>query len=165
MSINSHLSTCVGTQSPKYLEMAQGHISLSPAASPWWARPPSKTLAEFSHGSLDTSALSCCLPRLSTSLVAEHSSCTRPSSAATAVARSMVSSTFGETLLFSLFVCPSCSMKCLNHVLLLRAASCQHHASRGSSGGKVGQLGFAPYVDDVCDVEMMIDWCVSFAAI
>jgi hypothetical protein len=29
MSINSHLSTCVGTQSPKYLEMAQGHISLS----------------------------------------------------------------------------------------------------------------------------------------
>jgi transposase InsO family protein len=30
MSINSHLSTCVGTQSPKYLEMAQGHISLSP---------------------------------------------------------------------------------------------------------------------------------------
>jgi hypothetical protein len=26
MSINSHLSTCVGTQSPKYLEMAQGHI-------------------------------------------------------------------------------------------------------------------------------------------
>jgi hypothetical protein len=29
MSINSHLSTCVGTQSPKYLVMAQGHISLS----------------------------------------------------------------------------------------------------------------------------------------
>jgi hypothetical protein len=29
VSINSHLSTCVGTQSPKYLEMAQGHISLS----------------------------------------------------------------------------------------------------------------------------------------
>jgi hypothetical protein len=29
MSISSHLSTCVGTQSPKYLEMAQGHISLS----------------------------------------------------------------------------------------------------------------------------------------
>jgi hypothetical protein len=29
MGINSHLSTCVGTQSPKYLEMAQGHISLS----------------------------------------------------------------------------------------------------------------------------------------
>jgi hypothetical protein len=23
------MSTCVGTQSPKYLEMAQGHISLS----------------------------------------------------------------------------------------------------------------------------------------
>jgi hypothetical protein len=29
MSVNSHLSTCVGTQSPKYLEMAQRHISLS----------------------------------------------------------------------------------------------------------------------------------------
>jgi hypothetical protein len=29
MGINSYLSTCVGTQSPKYLEMAQGHISLS----------------------------------------------------------------------------------------------------------------------------------------
>jgi hypothetical protein len=27
--MDSHLSTCVGTQSPKYLEMAQGHISLS----------------------------------------------------------------------------------------------------------------------------------------
>ncbi|NP_001142688.1 uncharacterized protein LOC100274989 [Zea mays] len=36
MGINSHLSTCVGTQSPKYLEMAQRHISLSvgPAARP-----------------------------------------------------------------------------------------------------------------------------------
>jgi hypothetical protein len=32
MSINSHLSTCVGTQSPKNLEMAQGHISLSEAS-------------------------------------------------------------------------------------------------------------------------------------
>jgi hypothetical protein len=31
MGIDSHLSTCVGTQSPKYLEMAQGHISLSAA--------------------------------------------------------------------------------------------------------------------------------------
>jgi hypothetical protein len=31
MGIDSHLSTCVGTQSPKYLEMAQGHISLSGA--------------------------------------------------------------------------------------------------------------------------------------
>jgi hypothetical protein len=29
MGIDSHLSTYVGTQSPKYLEMAQGHISLS----------------------------------------------------------------------------------------------------------------------------------------
>ena len=29
MGIDSHLSTCVGTQSPKYLEMTQGHISLS----------------------------------------------------------------------------------------------------------------------------------------
>jgi hypothetical protein len=32
MGINSHLSTCVCTQSPKYLEMAQGHISLSAGA-------------------------------------------------------------------------------------------------------------------------------------
>jgi hypothetical protein len=31
MYINSQLSTCVGTQSPKYIEMAQGHISLSKA--------------------------------------------------------------------------------------------------------------------------------------
>jgi hypothetical protein len=30
MGIDLHLSTCVDTQSPKYLEMAQGHISLSP---------------------------------------------------------------------------------------------------------------------------------------
>jgi uncharacterized beta-barrel protein YwiB (DUF1934 family) len=30
MGIDSHLSTCVDTQSPKHLEMAQGHISLSP---------------------------------------------------------------------------------------------------------------------------------------
>jgi hypothetical protein len=29
MSIDLHLSTCVDTQSPKYLEMAQRHISLS----------------------------------------------------------------------------------------------------------------------------------------
>jgi hypothetical protein len=29
MGIDSHLSTCVDTQSPKHLEMAQGHISLS----------------------------------------------------------------------------------------------------------------------------------------
>jgi hypothetical protein len=34
MGIDSHLSTCVGTQSPKYLEMAQGHISLSPPPPP-----------------------------------------------------------------------------------------------------------------------------------
>jgi hypothetical protein len=34
MGINSHLSTCVCTQSPKYLEMAQGHISLSPIGVP-----------------------------------------------------------------------------------------------------------------------------------
>jgi hypothetical protein len=30
MGIDSHLSICVDTQSPKYLELAQGHISLSP---------------------------------------------------------------------------------------------------------------------------------------
>jgi hypothetical protein len=29
MGIDLHLNTCVDTQSPKYLEMAQGHISLS----------------------------------------------------------------------------------------------------------------------------------------
>jgi hypothetical protein len=34
MGMNSHLSTCVDTQSPKYLEMAQGHISLSVSYSP-----------------------------------------------------------------------------------------------------------------------------------
>jgi hypothetical protein len=34
MGIDSHLSTCVGTQSPKYLEMAQGHISLSSPLGP-----------------------------------------------------------------------------------------------------------------------------------
>jgi hypothetical protein len=33
MGIFSHLSTCVCTQSPKYLEMAQGHISLSQGRS------------------------------------------------------------------------------------------------------------------------------------
>jgi hypothetical protein len=31
MGVDSHLNTCVDTQSPKYLEMAQGHISLSGA--------------------------------------------------------------------------------------------------------------------------------------
>jgi hypothetical protein len=31
MGVDSHLNTCVDTQSPKYLEMAQGHISLSVA--------------------------------------------------------------------------------------------------------------------------------------
>jgi hypothetical protein len=38
MGIDSHLNTCVGTQSPKYLEMAQRHISLSPAGwkSEWF---------------------------------------------------------------------------------------------------------------------------------
>jgi hypothetical protein len=42
MGIDSHLSTCVGTQSPKYLEMAQGHISLSHARWPMAeeAKPP-----------------------------------------------------------------------------------------------------------------------------
>jgi hypothetical protein len=34
MYINSQLSTCVGTQSPKYIEMAQGHISLSDTKAP-----------------------------------------------------------------------------------------------------------------------------------
>jgi hypothetical protein len=39
MGIDSHLSTCVGTQSPKYLEMAQGHISLSPTRRAKIVRP------------------------------------------------------------------------------------------------------------------------------
>jgi hypothetical protein len=38
MGIDLHLSTWVGTQSPKYLEMAQGHISLSSGPGPWIAR-------------------------------------------------------------------------------------------------------------------------------
>jgi hypothetical protein len=43
MGIDSHLSTCVDTQSPKYLEMAQGHISLSMAGSKKnkWEKQPS----------------------------------------------------------------------------------------------------------------------------
>jgi hypothetical protein len=47
-----------------------------------------QTLAKFFHGALDASPLSCCLPWLSTSLVAEHGPCVRPSSAATAAAPS-----------------------------------------------------------------------------
>jgi hypothetical protein len=39
MGIDSHLSTCVGTQSPKYLEMAQGHISLSSTRTGRGPRP------------------------------------------------------------------------------------------------------------------------------
>jgi hypothetical protein len=34
------MTTCVGTQSPKYLEMAQGHISLS--TSPAWRCSPAR---------------------------------------------------------------------------------------------------------------------------
>jgi hypothetical protein len=41
MGIFSHLSTCVCTQSPKYLEMAQRHISLSRGHSPACFSPPS----------------------------------------------------------------------------------------------------------------------------
>jgi hypothetical protein len=45
MGIDLHLSTCVDTQSPKYLEMAQVHISLSlllHEACPSWASGESK---------------------------------------------------------------------------------------------------------------------------
>jgi hypothetical protein len=42
MSIFSHLSPCVCTQSPKYLEMAQGHISLSPSRCLPPPQPPSR---------------------------------------------------------------------------------------------------------------------------
>jgi hypothetical protein len=37
MGIDLHLSTCVDTQSPKYLEMAQRHISLSVLTARRWA--------------------------------------------------------------------------------------------------------------------------------
>jgi hypothetical protein len=49
MGIDSHLSPCVDTQSPKYLEMAQGHISLSATRSVKEDQKPSKkqkTLSE-----------------------------------------------------------------------------------------------------------------------
>ena len=56
MGIDSHLSTCVDTQSPKYLEMAQGHISLSPKTSRSYIsslknmpNPKSSTSAKLSH--------------------------------------------------------------------------------------------------------------------
>src|SRR5699024_411119 len=45
MGIDSHLSTCVDTQSPKYLEMAQRHISLSASYRTGWR------LREASEGS------------------------------------------------------------------------------------------------------------------
>jgi hypothetical protein len=75
MGIDSHLSTCVGTQSPKYLEMAQGHISLSGTASrsslpatsssgsarSWWCRRSCLFLAAVGgvqpHGSLHPSTI------------------------------------------------------------------------------------------------------------
>jgi hypothetical protein len=44
------MTTCVGTQSPKYLEMAQGHISLS--ISPFlviYANTTKKQLKEVQH--------------------------------------------------------------------------------------------------------------------
>jgi hypothetical protein len=44
MSISSHLSTCVGTQSPKNLEMAQRHISLSVTPNQNWQTPYLKYL-------------------------------------------------------------------------------------------------------------------------
>jgi hypothetical protein len=52
MSINSLLSTCVGTQSPKYLEMAQEHISLSlncnaDGSVNHWEHSPSVTRTEL----------------------------------------------------------------------------------------------------------------------
>jgi uncharacterized small protein (DUF1192 family) len=48
MGIDSHLSTCVGTQSPKYLEMAQRHISLSGGK---------KLYAIYAHLSLEDKAV------------------------------------------------------------------------------------------------------------
>jgi hypothetical protein len=73
MSINSHLRTCVGTQSLKYLEMAQGHISLSvlPPHRPTFrcpsAWPPSSLLSThlpLRHASQHAPAW--CSTRLST---------------------------------------------------------------------------------------------------
>jgi hypothetical protein len=49
MGIDSHLSTCVGTQSPKYLEMAQGHISLSSSRA---QVPPGVFVQEVSRPSI-----------------------------------------------------------------------------------------------------------------
>jgi hypothetical protein len=61
MGIDSHLSTCVGTQSPKYLEMAQRHISLSgtPSSSKFsseksFARTPFALFDCFDSGVLKT---------------------------------------------------------------------------------------------------------------
>jgi hypothetical protein len=42
-----HLSTCFDTKSPKYLEMAQGHISLSPLPPLPPPLPPRDKLREF----------------------------------------------------------------------------------------------------------------------
>jgi hypothetical protein len=59
MGIDLHLSTCVGTQSPKYLEMARRHISLSLSYSdeatrgPGWAwHPPTGMLSSGKVSSL-----------------------------------------------------------------------------------------------------------------
>jgi hypothetical protein len=53
MSINSHLSTCVGTQSPKYLEMAQGTFPFqvfgAPPDSVRCTREPNSKLATFGN--------------------------------------------------------------------------------------------------------------------
>jgi hypothetical protein len=53
MGIDSQLSTCVCTQSPKYLEMAQGHISLSKT----W--PPFKEVTLLLKTTLPTCVPSC----------------------------------------------------------------------------------------------------------
>jgi hypothetical protein len=55
MGIDSHLSTCVDTQSPKYLEMAQRHISLSPAESVLTpVHPPAQLVTEPEFSLLET---------------------------------------------------------------------------------------------------------------
>jgi hypothetical protein len=72
MGIDSHLSTCVGTQSPKYLEMAQRHISLS---QPHGSRHPSTIirLQGFSSRSPVATSGRWSSTRMTTSLLVERS--------------------------------------------------------------------------------------------
>jgi hypothetical protein len=70
--MNSHLSTCVGTQSPKYLEMAQGHISLSQPHRGWRSSDIAR-LQGFSLCSPAAISRRWTSTRMTTSLVVERS--------------------------------------------------------------------------------------------